>query len=360
MWTATVYLNDDEIACGSDPLCAEEPCDSNLPATPPNYANTNYPTGHENEGYLWPDCLNPDIDGDGLPNWWEEEYFAGSPTDAVAENDDDDDGLNNLQEYQGGTNPTVAQTIAFSLIATDTGSGDGLPEFGKTFRVQATWTDSSPAPAQAVFSLRMTSNYPGRAENDPDPADMVGGGDYPAWYDYHGPDFGLTTMSSPDCNTIDCFNQGSIIVADSGGGNYEVYLHSWDYGGRTKVLVTDPVSGNYLGQLWVPVNSDKNGISSAWNVHGDLTGLDPNADTDAITFEGAGYSAPLGDGFTHFEEYRGITRILAGETPHMRLHPFRKDLFVRGVGFDGDYNFTYGLAFENAGIDCARYYRLGT
>jgi hypothetical protein len=200
----------------------------------------------------------------------------------------------------------------------------------------------------------MTSNYPGRAENDPDPADMTGGGKYPAWYDYHGPDFGLTAMGSPDCDIVDCFNQGTIIVPDSGGGTYEVYLHSWDYGGRTKILVTDPVSGNYLGQLWVPENSDKNGISSAWNPHGDLTGLDPNADSDAIDFDNpSAYTAPLGDDFTHFEEYRGIiyTPSVGAPRQHMRLNPFRKDLFVRGVGFNDQYEFAYGAAFENAGID---------
>jgi hypothetical protein len=367
------YLNDDEVACGSDPLCGDdstEDCTSGLPATPPNYAGMSYPTGHEKEGYFWPDCLNPDIDGDGLPNWWEEEYFGGSPTAGVAEDNTDLDGLTNLQEYQNGTNPNVAQTIAFTLTVTDLGGGDGLPEFGKTYRIQATWTGDQletpvEAPAQAVFSLRMTSNYPGRAENDPDPADMLGGGNYPTWYDYHGPDFGLTAAETPDCTTDDCFSQGKVIINDADDGQvdglYTAYLHSWDYGGRTKVLVTDPVSGNYLGQLWVPENSDKNGIASAWDMDGEVgtansvdpTALDPNSDTDAIIFDNPGaYTAPLGDDFTHFEEYRGIiyTETVRGQRLHMRLNPFSKDLFVRGVGFYGDYVFEYGPAFANAGI----------
>jgi hypothetical protein len=354
------YLNDDEIACGSDPL--NDP-GSGLPATPPNYANMTYPSGHEKEGYFWPDCLNPDIDADGLPNWWEEEYFAGSPTDGVAGADDDGDGQNNFEEYQSGTNPTVAQTIAFSVTVIDTGNGNGLPEFGKTFRVDATWIDSSPAPAQAVFSLKMSSNYPGRAENDPDPADMAGGGNYSPWYDYHGFDFGLTAgplASLDDCNSVNCFNQGTVTINDIDDGVvdgiYTAYVHAWDYGGRTKVLVTDPVSGNYLGQIWVPVNSDKNGISSAWNIPVDPTVLDPNADTDTIIFENPGsYTAPLGDDFSHFEEYRGIVRTTSqtppGEHEHLRLNPFRKDLFVRAAGFYGQYTFAYGNAFAVAGID---------
>ncbi len=347
------YLNDDEIACGSDPLCASDPCESNLPATPSNYNNMNYPTGHGYEGYRWPDCLNPDIDGDGLPNWWEEEHFAGSPTGGVAENDDDSDGLTNLEEYQLGTNPTIAQTIAFMLEMANATYSQWLPEFENSVLIRATWVSPDPAPAQAVFSLRMTSNYPGRDENSPDPADMAGGGNYPSWYDYHGHDFGLSTVGSPDCNAVNCYSQGTAIVPDSGGGTYEIYLHSWDYGGRTKILVSDPDSGNNLGQLWVPAGSDKNGISSAWTTHGDLTGMDPNADTDAIEFGGLGYTAPLGDDFTHFEEYRGIsyTPTVGAPVQHLRLNPFRKDLFVRGEGFSTPYNFEYGDAFANAGID---------
>jgi len=201
--------------------------------------------------------------------------------------------------------------------------------------------------------LRMTSNYPGRAENDPDPSDIAGGGNYPPWYNYHGPDFGLTAMGSPDCNSVNCFSQGNVIVPNLGGGTYEVYLHSWDYGGRTKVLVTDPISGNYLGQVWVPQGSDNNGIGTAWAYESDVNPLNPNADTDVIDFDGAGYSAPLGDDFTHFEEYRGIihTATIGGSRQHLRLNPYRKDLFVRGVGFSFQYPFTYGLAFANAGID---------
>jgi hypothetical protein len=55
-----------------------------------------------------------DSDGDGLPDWWESEYFGGL-TNANAEIDTDDDGLTNNQEYAFGTSPTVA----------DTGDADG-------------------------------------------------------------------------------------------------------------------------------------------------------------------------------------------------------------------------------------------
>jgi hypothetical protein len=50
-------------------------------------------------------------DGDPLPDWWELEYFGNL---SKAANGDDDtggpDGLTNLQEYERGTNPAVADT----------------------------------------------------------------------------------------------------------------------------------------------------------------------------------------------------------------------------------------------------------
>lgn len=55
---------------------------------------------------------NGDVDGDGLPNWFEMIYFGKFPfmdTAACADPnaDPDNDGLTNLQEYEGDTNPLV-------------------------------------------------------------------------------------------------------------------------------------------------------------------------------------------------------------------------------------------------------------
>ena len=56
-----------------------------------------------------------DADGDGLPQWWEQDHALNDndPTDAAR--DDDRDGLSNTQEFLRATNPQVADT-----------DGDGL------------------------------------------------------------------------------------------------------------------------------------------------------------------------------------------------------------------------------------------
>ncbi len=46
-----------------------------------------------------------DIDNDGLPDWWETQYF-GDRTVAEPDDDPDDDGFTNQQEFDAGTDPT--------------------------------------------------------------------------------------------------------------------------------------------------------------------------------------------------------------------------------------------------------------
>ncbi len=83
----------------------------------------------------------PDSDGDGLPDWWEERYgldrfFAG---DAAL--DHDNDGATNLQEFNNGTDPTIANTspvLSTERVAVIEGGTTGL-------RLQVADSDSRPA-----------------------------------------------------------------------------------------------------------------------------------------------------------------------------------------------------------------------
>jgi len=58
--------------------------------------------------YFWDETHpNPDADGDGVPDWWEIQYFAAG-TNMQPNAHGDTDGFNNLNEYIAGTDPTNA------------------------------------------------------------------------------------------------------------------------------------------------------------------------------------------------------------------------------------------------------------
>jgi hypothetical protein len=62
---------------------------------------------------------NGDADGDGIPGWWEEQYF-GSVTNGAPEADPDGDGMPTLFEYLADTNPTNALSVLrISRIVTE-------------------------------------------------------------------------------------------------------------------------------------------------------------------------------------------------------------------------------------------------
>ena len=54
-----------------------------------------------------------DSDSDGLPDWWEMQYFS-NVTSGIATDFSDGDSFNNLEEYIAGTDPTNA-TSAFEV-----------------------------------------------------------------------------------------------------------------------------------------------------------------------------------------------------------------------------------------------------
>ena len=71
-------------------------------------------TGGGNGGYIGFDYLKleadpdglADGDGDAMPRWFEETYGLSDSSAGDVSADSDDDGLNSLQEFQAGTNPT--------------------------------------------------------------------------------------------------------------------------------------------------------------------------------------------------------------------------------------------------------------
>ena len=71
-----------------------------------------------------PDVTDPDDDGDGLPDSYEQEHF-GNTTNGVASDDSDDDGFNNLSEYIADTVPTNRYSY-FHALAPPAGSWGSL------------------------------------------------------------------------------------------------------------------------------------------------------------------------------------------------------------------------------------------
>jgi pimeloyl-ACP methyl ester carboxylesterase len=65
-----------------------------------------------------------DLDGDGIPDWWEVAYFTNG-TNAPPNADSDGDGMSNWQEYWAGTNPTNAASV-LEIVEAGVQSGAGF------------------------------------------------------------------------------------------------------------------------------------------------------------------------------------------------------------------------------------------
>jgi hypothetical protein len=113
--------------------------------------------------------LNPNqsVVGDGIPNWWKQQYGFDPFDPTVAGADPDHDGVNNLQEYLAGTNPTNAASH-FTITSLALTNGNVRVYWsavgGKSYVLQtnsdlgAAFSDASPAIA-VPGTVETVTNY---------------------------------------------------------------------------------------------------------------------------------------------------------------------------------------------------------
>ena len=109
-----------------------------------------------------------DTDGNGLPDWWELQYFSHlTGTDPNA--DPDQDGMNNLAEWIAGTNPTNAASSLWLTLVSATNSSDTVVSWssvaGKNY-----WLERSTnllTGFNAIVSTNIAATAPTNTLNDP-------------------------------------------------------------------------------------------------------------------------------------------------------------------------------------------------
>jgi len=142
-----------------------------------------------------------DTDSDGVPDWWELEFFASS-TAAAPLGDDDSDGLTNLQEYEElGTDPTNADT-----------DGDGRTDGAELLDGTNPLHPDNVEKTYYVNTATGSDAYDGRA---------------PTWDGTHGP---KATIQAGIDATVHGWDY-TVLVADgtyTGEGNRDI-----DFRGRT-------------------------------------------------------------------------------------------------------------------------------
>ncbi|GAA3910603.1 choice-of-anchor U domain-containing protein [Litoribacillus peritrichatus] len=110
------------------------------------------------------DAIDPDIDGDGLPNSYENQYDFLSERDASdSALDNDSDGVSNKQEYSAGTDPTqddYAPVIARSKLSTrrvdSTGVLTAIESLGKASAVDG----ADNASVDVIQTNYKSNNFP--------------------------------------------------------------------------------------------------------------------------------------------------------------------------------------------------------
>ncbi len=112
---------------GLDP---DDPTDATEDPDQDNFDNLEEYQGDSDprDSNSYPGSDSADSDGDGMPDEWEEsfELDPNDPTDATE--DPDDDSFNNLEEYQSNTNPRDSESFPGSEESNDS-DNDGMPDY---------------------------------------------------------------------------------------------------------------------------------------------------------------------------------------------------------------------------------------
>lgn len=126
-----------------------------------------------------------------------------------------------------------------------------------------------------------------------------------------------------------------------------VYVDSYDYGGHCTVTATvflkfgPPLTAHFAGDtkttIAVPRDDNRNGIADAWEKQQGIFGKNYAHDWDGEQTPGNSHD---GDGFTLYEEYRG----LIVQDKERRMNPAVKEVFVASDG----YPVASGIAFFTA------------
>jgi hypothetical protein len=153
----------DEINTGTDPLDADSDNDGLLDGL-----ETNPTDDDDDDGLI--NALDPDRDNDGLPDGVEDD-LVGNPTGAGPNNDNDSDGLTNIDEIDHGTDPANRDTDADGLWdGSEVHGGCDPLVFDAPTIVVGRIVDSSDVPvAGAVLSgyaHRISSRVMGRSQSD--------------------------------------------------------------------------------------------------------------------------------------------------------------------------------------------------
>lgn len=235
-----------------------------------------------------------DLDTDGLPDWWELEYFGGIATqDGQA--DSDSDGLSNIDEYGLGTTPALADTDGDGLS-----DGDEVAAGTNPFNVD-TDADGMPDGWESQNGLNPTDASDTLADADGDRIPNL-------WEYIHGTEADNAQSSPAPTQTV-----------AATGGSHTTLQAAYNAAGDFAVISVS--GGTYTGQLsasgtkrvlWLGQLSGSNGPAI----------LSRNANSDTVAL----YATTVMDGFvfTHAANNTGRGLFLGkywnlADTPRIRI-----------------------------------------